>query len=523
MADELNALRERARPPLPGFSKPSQKRSLPIRQPEASEEEMFDDLVGSASRAASRQDNAVFSTLLANSSRLPSRGAPSETDMIATMAGRLRTLEKQVKVANEEILHKDNVIAKLRKELKLQQLVQQAQTTNKEDLIALEAEHRKLQNQVHAMEAFLADYGMVWVGDESDVDATDDADLVDDAEGDIKQQALVADDDTEELSVRTDVGTTTASEQTDPAIPFVINHERIIENIQELNVLAGAGSAKIVSGASGGRLQVQESIPLKLYNNGILMFNGPFRSADDQTTQMFLRDLQDGYFPWELRSRYPDGVPFALQDLRHETYTPPVIQSFPGSGQALGGTATTSVLLRKPSSLFETDSSTTPQAPESRQRLATTPASRTSEHLLARLPQTVIHNGCIMDVRAGLQQHVSVGQRKHRVTLVSTPVAQFLASRVDTSNAEDAQRPQTPRDVASLQVKSEDANETMVLKMRFNDTIADIRKCLDNHRGAHLIYDIYTSFPRKILNDPQQTLIDANLVPNATLRLKKRK
>ena len=32
--------------------------------------------------------------------------------------------------------------------------------------------------------------------------------------------------------------------------------------------------------------------------------------------QMFVRDLTDGYFPWELKDRYPEGVPLAAEDHR---------------------------------------------------------------------------------------------------------------------------------------------------------------------------------------------------------------
>lgn len=57
-------------------------------------------------------------------------------------------------------------------------------------------------------------------------------------------------------------------------------------------------------------------MPLALYANGFLMYNGPFRPYTDGTAQMCMRDLMDGYFPWELRQRYPDGIPFAVRDLR---------------------------------------------------------------------------------------------------------------------------------------------------------------------------------------------------------------
>jgi len=42
------------------------------------------------------------------------------------------------------------------------------------------------------------------------------------------------------------------------------------------------------------------------------MFNGPFRPIEDMTTKRCLGDLMDGYFPSELQTRYPDGVPLKV-------------------------------------------------------------------------------------------------------------------------------------------------------------------------------------------------------------------
>ena len=57
-----------------------------------------------------------------------------------------------------------------------------------------------------------------------------------------------------------------------------------------------------------------DPIPLTLYANGIIMFRGPFRPFTDHSTQLCVRDLMDGYFPSELQSRYPDGVPIAVRN-----------------------------------------------------------------------------------------------------------------------------------------------------------------------------------------------------------------
>ena len=38
-----------------------------------------------------------------------------------------------------------------------------------------------------------------------------------------------------------------------------------------------------------------------LFRNGILIREGPFRPFTDKDAQAFMKDLQDGYFPYELK------------------------------------------------------------------------------------------------------------------------------------------------------------------------------------------------------------------------------
>ncbi|KAA6379488.1 MAG: hypothetical protein EZS28_024983, partial [Streblomastix strix] len=47
---------------------------------------------------------------------------------------------------------------------------------------------------------------------------------------------------------------------------------------------------------------------------GILLFSGPFRSLKDKKTIAFLQDVHDGYFPWELHERFPEGCTFSIKD-----------------------------------------------------------------------------------------------------------------------------------------------------------------------------------------------------------------
>jgi hypothetical protein len=40
----------------------------------------------------------------------------------------------------------------------------------------------------------------------------------------------------------------------------------------------------------------------------------------------------------------------------------------------------------------------------------------------------------------------------------------------------------TPHNVATLRVRSESGRNTLIIKMRYEDTIADVRKYIDDHR-----------------------------------------
>ena len=65
-----------------------------------------------------------------------------------------------------------------------------------------------------------------------------------------------------------------------------IDFDLILENVRDLNVLAGEGSSQIEHTPGGARLRQPEPLPLTLYQNGIVMFDGPFRPYEDPSTQV---------------------------------------------------------------------------------------------------------------------------------------------------------------------------------------------------------------------------------------------
>lgn len=65
-----------------------------------------------------------------------------------------------------------------------------------------------------------------------------------------------------------------------------MNFDLVQQRIKELNVLAGEGESFVRSTATGAQLAKKDPIQLRLYSNGIVMFDGPFRSYQEHSTQV---------------------------------------------------------------------------------------------------------------------------------------------------------------------------------------------------------------------------------------------
>lgn len=65
-----------------------------------------------------------------------------------------------------------------------------------------------------------------------------------------------------------------------------MNFDLVLQRIQELNILAGDGESFVRPTANGAQLAKKDAVPLSLYSNGIVMFDGPFRSYQDHSTQV---------------------------------------------------------------------------------------------------------------------------------------------------------------------------------------------------------------------------------------------
>ncbi|XP_029958239.1 UBX domain-containing protein 11 [Salarias fasciatus] len=390
--------------------------------------------------------------------------APTDFELMSLMMRRVTALEKTVRRQAQEIESRDKKISALQRKLKIQN---QSGTELAED--DLHRRNQQLQNQLFEMENFLSDYGLIWVGDAEKEGSSEDEQILDPP-----QRGNGS---------------------------FLVNFDLVVQSIRELNILAGEGESFVRTTAGRAQLAQKEPIQLSLYSNGILMFDGPFRSYRDLSTQQCVTDLMDGYFPSELQDRFPDGAPFEVHDRRDEEFIPTLpMEQFPGEGQAVRG--------EKPQSASTVS-----------YKLPGLWLNSRADQFLDKLPKVVVKRGRVIKIREPIRamlQGVSDVQSSgsSSVVLLQTPALQEVTARYHQSPLND---------IITLKVRSEDGDQVYIVKMRLSETVGHLRKYLDQHRGRGFppAYDIISAHPQRRYDDAH-TLQSYGLTTNTTLLLQKK-
>ncbi|XP_032374315.1 UBX domain-containing protein 11 isoform X2 [Etheostoma spectabile] len=486
MSSPLSMLKKTRRTPLQGpLSEQWGRHSVPYRrnllkefQAALADDDDDDDDDESSDRHPPLTSQTPANDAATSKSKAPLKkcAPPSDFGLMSAMMQRLSLLEKTVKSQAEEIKRKDTRISILEKKHTLLNTSESNHDLGGRD--GLERRCQQLQNEVSEMNSFLHDYGLIWVGDEESSDSAE------------REQPRNS-----ERGLWQPDGSAIRS--------FHMNFDLVRQRIKELNILAGEGESFVQSTATRGQLSKKDPIQLSLYSNGIVMFDGPFRSYQEHSTQRCMQDLMDGYFPSELQERFPDGVPFEVHDRRDEEFIFRLPwNKFPGEGQAVRG--------KKDQPLNAVSS----QLPGKKLSM---------DRFLSRLPKVVVKAGRVIDIRDSVRaalQDSSDAQRSNSTILIDTPALQVIKKRHQMISPD---RPSSAHDIITLKVKSEDGNHTYILKMCFSETIGHLRQHLDKHRGSGLRgYDIISAYPQCCYDDDRQTLQSCGLMTNATLLLRKR-
>lgn len=63
-----------------------------------------------------------------------------------------------------------------------------------------------------------------------------------------------------------------------------------------------------------------KEVSIFFFANGLMIAGMPFYPYYAKQAQSVLSDILDGYFPYDLKDKYPDGVPLKPVDMVDETY-----------------------------------------------------------------------------------------------------------------------------------------------------------------------------------------------------------
>jgi hypothetical protein len=126
-------------------------------------------------------------------------------------------------------------------------------------------------------------------------------------------------------------------------------------------------------------------------------------------------------------------------------------------------------------------------------------------------------------VKTPVDELLSTVQRNHKGPALPAPQAGSVSASA-TGTAGGVSDPALAQ-ITTLQVKREDGGQVYIVKLRYDSTVADLRRALDAHRTqtpefAGVGYQIRSAFPAKVYADQQETLEAAGLIPNAALFLR---
>ena len=436
--------------------------------------------------------------------QVPYVPTPPDVALMTSMAQRLRIVEGQLKEYSREIIEKDTKIKQLEHRLATAeyQLNRNSESNEAQTIASLQRQCDLLKKQVIDMESFLEDYGMIWVGDHQE-------EISSDATGDYNHGYSSAPALGKDSENATWLPTESVSFQQKSAIPF----NELIKAVRDLNVLVGEGVARIAQTASGAVFKIPDPVNLEFYSDGFILFEGPFRLYSDLHSREFLQDILDGYFPSELKERFPDGVPFAVKDNRDVCYLEreKPRELFPGSGHKL---------------LQELETRVRSSGRESHKKL-------NANQFAKKLPLSVVKNGKVIDIRNDIESHLDPNKAKKNLKSEESNsgctilVTNFMKEvyKVDPEGKDmRGLDPALVNSVTTLRIRSENGDHFYIAKMYKDETIGDLRQYLAASLSEKDLtdLDIITTFPKKVTHsDNSVTLFEAGLTPNGVVSLKR--
>eukprot|EP00798_Chlamydomonas_sp_ICE-L_P014899 gene14899-20945_t len=306
-----------------------------------------------------------------------------------------------------------------------------------------------------------------------------------------------------------------------------------------------------MAGTKGGHvLKTQEAVRVVLYKDGMQLHRSPPRPWADPAVAGTLRDIFDVYFPSSLKADFPDGVPLKADfpdgvplkadfpdGVPLKADFPdgvPLKADFPDGvplkadfpdGVPLKVVDRTSEEMPDPSAPAPSGKGGNVHSFQDLEERGADPVSK--KDFLSKLPQSVIRNGKVIDIRGGVASAMGVPAQCDSSTAAPTKpnvVSTHMDNLLDTCQrnhvgpvlpASKSGEDTAVHEITTLQVKSEDGSQMYILKLKYDDSVATLRADLDTHRQKlhaedgkfrSKAYEIRSAFPARNYEDKKETL-----------------
>lgn len=421
---------------------------------------------------------------------------------MASMAARLSQVEKLNQVQVSKLAKQAQEIDALRAENRKLRLAAPEEDSDEASSASTRPTRQQLQllreerdffcRQVEQMSKFLDDYGLTWVGDGSDSDGGDGEaqSAAPPAHEEVCEGAAVRPERYGKAPLSPSSGANNGSPARLPQSGLTVDIQFMMSRVESLNAMVEQEGARIVTGPHGARLVAQDALPLPVtfFHDGVKLADRPFQVYDLRPTQLLIRDILDGFFPYVLKEEFPDGVKLKVVDRTAFDFAVWLKDGSRGDPDLVDGGDRLALAGGR--------------------AFRPTGAGGVAERFLSKLPEKVVRGGRICEVRGPLQQQLREG-RKGSCVEPAGEVSLLGAGR-DVSDP-----------VARLQVKLE-GGRRLILSMEPWHTIEKLEDALEQWlvssglppliRGS-----LRTAFPPRTYTNRGQTMTEAGLTPTATL------
>lgn len=265
-----------------------------------------------------------------------------------------------------------------------------------------------------------------------------------------------------------------------------INIQTLRQRIDQLNA-AVENDKRTVSLSNGDskmvKFESQIELPISFWKNGMILGNGSFRPYTWSVTKAFLEDIFDGFFPYELKDKYPNGVTFKLIDKSEEVYN----------------MAKDTILNPK----IDENFSKRIHSLEDKNELQRNKIDK--KEFISRLPKEVVINGQVVNIKNEIIDILDGKKDKDKkIVNFNPPPNEIISEPSKTCHSQE--------ECSTMKIRSTShpvfQNLELTVTMSVEETLKDLTKLLESHGlfvgGAeNLSYHFKTTFPTKVFSMDQ--------------------